>query len=112
MIGCGGYKLIDSYAKVTKCPYPIYTDPTLSLYKLFDFKRTLQTSAPGVPQKEYEKDLGSLWARTFSTIKVGLGQMGGLGGALSKGPADQNGGEMIIEKGRWPAIRWSCDIGC
>jgi len=41
IIGCGGPSLINMYKEATGCQYPIYTDPSRRLYRIFGMVRTL-----------------------------------------------------------------------
>lgn len=41
IIGCGGPSLINMYKEATACQYPIYTDPSRRLYKIFEMICTL-----------------------------------------------------------------------
>ena len=41
IIGCGSPSFIAKYQAELKCPFPIYTDPTRSLYATLDMQRTL-----------------------------------------------------------------------
>ena len=39
IIGSGGWQLIDHWVKESACPFPVYTDKSVKLYKLFNFQR-------------------------------------------------------------------------
>jgi hypothetical protein len=41
IIGCGNYSLIKSYVKETGAKYPIYANPSQSLFRSFELTRTL-----------------------------------------------------------------------
>ncbi|WEW55905.1 hypothetical protein PRK78_001340 [Emydomyces testavorans] len=90
IIGCGATSLIPMYAKVTSCPFPIYTDPTSRLYSIFGMTRTWSLG----PAPEY------LRHSTFSLVVKGISQ--GLkrtfnGDALKSGDMAQVGGEFLFE---------------
>ncbi|RXK38365.1 hypothetical protein M231_04407 [Tremella mesenterica] len=96
IIGCGSYQPIQAYQDLTNSPYPIYANPSLSLYTALQFSSKLAGSKKG-EEKEYEKDLGGLLSRTWTSLKNGPGKNFGHVGSV--GPKSQNGGEMIVEAG-------------
>ncbi|ORX39765.1 hypothetical protein BD324DRAFT_648394 [Kockovaella imperatae] len=93
VIGCGGYAPIKAYKSGSSDIYPIYANPSLSLYKLFDFTAKLKPEDPDNP-KEYTSDLGSSVQRVFTGLKVALKRIDHLN---SHGPIAQNGGEVVLE---------------
>jgi hypothetical protein len=97
IIGPGGSVPIATYIETSGSPYPIYGNPSLSLYRLFGFKSNLAGSKKG-EEKEYEKALGGMVVRTWSALKKGPFKH--LEHASQVGPKDQNGGEMVLEAGK------------
>ncbi|KAL4780388.1 Sodium:solute symporter family-domain-containing protein [Aspergillus varians] len=90
VVNCGDPGLIDFYAKESRCPYPIYSDPTRRLY---DALGMIRTWAIG-PQPEYisqglVRSAIEGMLQTLKHIPSGLG--------LKGGPADQTGGEFFFE---------------
>ena len=93
IIGCGNSSPIKTYIKDTQSPYPIYTNPSLSLYKLFGFGSKMS----GDGEREYIKEAGSSFKRTMDGVMGGLSHMEHV---MDAGPKGQNGGEMVLEEGR------------
>ncbi|KXT02722.1 hypothetical protein AC578_5430 [Pseudocercospora eumusae] len=96
LIGCGEPKCIPGYIERTSCPYPIYTDPSASIYKALGM--TYITIKPGPnPQPTYlqkpffKNVLDSMWNSIAS------------GHPLSAGPSAQNGGEWLFQGGE---VKW------
>jgi len=98
IIGCGSYHPISQYIANTSSPYPIYGDPSLSLYKDFEFKSSLTDKAKDDPEKDYMVGQGSTMARVLGGLKGALGDLGNMGNV---GPIAQNGGEVIIAPGEF-----------
>jgi hypothetical protein len=96
VVGCGSYHPIEQYISKTNSPYPIYTNPSLSLYKLFDFKSNLAGGAKNDPQKDYLKGQGSDISRAFGGLKDAIGDLKNLNNV---GPKSQNGGEVVFSAG-------------
>jgi hypothetical protein len=96
IIGCGTATPISTYLETTSSPYPIYSNPSIELYKLFDFKPNL-AQAPKGEEREYEKGLGSTLARLWGALKSGPGK--NIGHVGQTGPISQNGGEIVLEAG-------------
>lgn len=97
IIGCGDFNLIEQYARETKCPFPIYTDPTQKLHEIFELRRTLSL---GEKKPNYIKSsfLSNLLKSALSQITAGSNMFKG-------GDIQQVGGEYLIDKhGR---IIWS-----
>ena len=106
VIGCGGHQPIKTYATGSSSAYPIYANPSLSLYKLFSFTSNMVQEDSEHP-KEYTSDLGSNAQRWWVGVKDALRRIDHL---PSHGPIAQNGGEMVLERGEWessPFISWS-----
>ena len=98
IIGCGTHTPIPYYVEQTQSTYPIYACPSVELYKIFQFTNKLSGSKKG-EEKEYEKDLGSNLTRIWDSIWAGpVKHIEHVG---SVGPKSQNGGEIIIEAGKW-----------
>ncbi|KAI4914708.1 hypothetical protein J4E90_004740 [Alternaria incomplexa] len=93
IIGCGSYQPIDTYAANTSSKYPIYTDPSLRLHKLFQFKSNLAEGKAGDEQRDYMRNAGSTMSRIFGGIK---GALGNLQHVNSVGPKALNGGEVVL----------------
>jgi hypothetical protein len=96
IIGCGTYHPIASYIAKTSSPYPIYTNPSLSLYQSLEFKSSLAGESKEQPQRDYMKDQGSYVSRVMGGVKGALSDLGNLSNV---GPKSQNGGEVIISAG-------------
>ncbi|CAN9418207.1 unnamed protein product [Alternaria sp. RS040] len=93
VVGCGSYQPIDTYATNSSSKYPIYTDPTLRLHKLFKFKSNLAEGKAGDQQRDYMRNAGSTMSRIFGGIK---GALGNLQHVNSVGPKALNGGEVVL----------------
>jgi hypothetical protein len=76
--------------------YPIYTDPSLALHKIFKFKSNLSEGSG--EQKDYMRDAGSMMSRVFGGIK---GALGNLQHVNQTGPKALNGGEIVISAGEY-----------
>ncbi|KAL7422278.1 hypothetical protein Q5752_002924 [Cryptotrichosporon argae] len=94
IIGCGHPSFIPMYSDKTSSPYPVYANPSLSLYKAFGFRSSLAASKKG-EEKDYEKALGGVGKRTWDGIKAG--PLREPWNALKVGPKSQNGGEVVLE---------------
>ena len=104
IIGCGSYQPIDTYAANTSSKYQIYTDPSLRLHKLFQFKSNLAEGKAGDEQRDYMRNAGSTMSRIFGGIK---GALGNLQHVNSVGPKALNGGEVVLSAGKWSDVDWS-----
>ncbi|CAN9464378.1 hypothetical protein CC77DRAFT_1077345 [Alternaria alternata] len=93
VVGCGSHQPIDTYATNSSSKYPIYTDPTLRLHKLFKFKSNLAEGKAGDEQRDYMRNAGSTMSRIFGGIK---GALGNLQHVNSVGPKALNGGEVVL----------------
>ncbi|EGY19827.1 hypothetical protein VD0002_g5659 [Verticillium dahliae] len=90
VIGCGDPGLIQMYAETTNCPFPIYTDPTRSLYKKFEMTRTWDLgSKPAYMKKSMLKSTGSSIIQGLKQVTTGL--------ATKSGDFQQVGGEFLFE---------------
>jgi peroxiredoxin len=97
IIGCGQPNLIEQYVKDTKCPFPIYADPTQKLYDAFGMIRTLSL---GDKKPDYIKSsfLSNITKSAFNQLSAGTSMFQG-------GDIHQVGGEYLInEQGN---ILWS-----
>ncbi|KAI1270069.1 hypothetical protein F5Y18DRAFT_2721 [Xylariaceae sp. FL1019] len=91
VIGCGTPQLIDAYVKETKCPFPVYADPTRRLYQELGMVRTLSMGS----RPAYMKDR-TVAHTVLSGIKQGLKQV--KSGLVTKmGDSRQVGGEFLFE---------------
>lgn len=97
VIGCGTDHPIESYVAKTASPYPVYTNSSLSLYKLFDFQSSLAGESKDQPAKDYLQNSGSYTSRVLGGLK---GALADIGNVSNVGPKSQNGGEVIISAGR------------
>jgi hypothetical protein len=90
VIGCGNPDLIPMYTATTKCPFPIYADPTRKLYDYLGMTRTFS--------------LGSKPAYMHTSVLINSVQsiFQGIGAgkkALKGGDMKQVGGEFLFEDG-------------
>ncbi|KAK3365766.1 AhpC/TSA antioxidant enzyme-domain-containing protein [Lasiosphaeria ovina] len=90
VIGCGDPGLIEMYANETKCPFPIYSDPTRKLYSELGMIRTLAMGArPAyMTQNMIKSSIDSVF-QGLKQIRRGL--------ATKAGDARQIGGEFLFE---------------
>jgi hypothetical protein len=97
IIGCGSYQPIEQYITSTSSPYPVYANPSLSLYRAFEFKASFTDKAKDDPEKDYMVGQGSTVSRVLGgVLKSALGDLGNFG---NQGPMAQNGGEVIMTPG-------------
>lgn len=85
IIGCGDPVLIKDYAANTGAKYPIYADPSQSLYKLFGLVRNLKWG-----KKDPEYMSFGMFSGVIKGIAAGL-RAGS--NAFKSGDKQQNGGE-------------------
>ncbi|KAE9962293.1 hypothetical protein BLS_000565 [Venturia inaequalis] len=104
IIGCGADSLIPQYLKTTSCPYTLYTDPTASLYKIFNFGRTLEMGKePGYLKGKNMWELS--WGGMMQTIRTGWKARGG-------GDWMQVGGEFLFVREKETGDEeWRCKYG-
>ncbi|KAK0282971.1 hypothetical protein LTR35_006763 [Friedmanniomyces endolithicus] len=100
VIGCGQPDLIKHYKRFTSCPFPIFADPSRSLFK----KLGMSLSANiGRVRPEYMKDISApAWlAGQVSTVKKSLKDPEGIRkrDVLRGGNPMQIGGEFLFEDG-------------
>ena len=94
IVGCGKSAPIKLYMEQSSSLYPIYTNPSLSLYKLFQFNVNFGLGDTKNP-KAYTADLGSKSKQFWGSTWNGLMHVEHIN---SVGPKAQNGGEMILEQ--------------
>jgi hypothetical protein len=97
VIGCGSYQPIKTYAAQSASKYPIYTDPTLRLHEILNFKYSFSTGEKGDEQRDYMRDAGSVMARVWSGVKMAVGRLDHVNYV---GPKSLNGGEVVISAGK------------
>ena len=78
------------YVDATKCPFPVYTDPTRSLFEELGMTKTLALG----PKPAYMKK--SMWKSTLDSIAQGLRALP-KGNSLKSGDKRQVGGEFLFE---------------
>jgi len=91
VIGCGRPELIEMYTETTKCPFPIYAEPTRKLYDLLSMTRTLELG------KKPEYIQSNLFVTSVQSIVQSL-KTGSK--ALKGGDFKQVGGEFLFEDGK------------
>ncbi|KAF4467944.1 fmHP [Fusarium albosuccineum] len=90
VIGCGDPALIDMYIHETKCPFPVYTDPTRSLFHALGMTKTLQMGVkPAYMRKSMTRSI-------VDSIVQGVKQLP-TGNVLKMGDQRQVGGEFLFE---------------
>lgn len=90
VIGCGRPDLIPMYTETTKCPFPIYADPTRKLYDLLGMTRTFDLGAK--PEYMQTNVLINSVQSIFQGLSTGRK-------ALKGGDFKQVGGEFLFENG-------------
>ncbi|KAF2275737.1 uncharacterized protein EI97DRAFT_400083 [Westerdykella ornata] len=91
VIGCGRPELIDMYAETTKCPFPIYAEPTRKLYDILGMTRTYELG------KKPDYIHTNLFVSSVQSVVQGL-KTGNK--ALKGGDFKQAGGEFLFEHGK------------
>ncbi|KAK5992240.1 AhpC/TSA antioxidant enzyme domain-containing protein 1 [Cladobotryum mycophilum] len=90
VIGCGDPALIDMYVKETGCPFPVYTDPTRSLFDALGMMKTLNMGErPAYAKKSTAKGILDSIVQGLKFVPSGL--------ALKSGDSRQVGGEFLFE---------------
>ncbi|KAH6686952.1 AhpC/TSA antioxidant enzyme-domain-containing protein [Plectosphaerella plurivora] len=90
VIGCGDPALIQMYAETTNCPFPIYTDPTRSLFKTLGMTRTWDMGEkPAYIKKSFLSMTSGGIAQGLKKLTSGLATKGG--------DFKQVGGEFLFE---------------
>ncbi|KAI4225514.1 MAG: hypothetical protein L6R36_003863 [Xanthoria steineri] len=91
IVGCGQPELIPMYARETKCPYPIYADPSKKLYAELGMIRTLSLG-PKAPQYMQYSLPSAMIRSIYQNLKAGRS-------AFKGGDYFQVGGEFIFDDG-------------
>jgi hypothetical protein len=78
------------YIETTKCPFPVYADPTRKIYDIFGMTRTFQLGAK--PAYMHTNMLINSVQSVFQGLKTGKN-------ALKGGDMKQVGGEFLFENG-------------
>ncbi|KAM5352628.1 hypothetical protein ACJ41O_005350 [Fusarium nematophilum] len=90
VIGCGDPALIDMYVHETGCRFPVYTDPTRSIFDALGMSKTLQMGAkPAYMRKSMTRSI-------VDSIVQGVKQLP-TGNVLKMGDQRQVGGEFLFE---------------
>ncbi|EHK25668.1 uncharacterized protein TRIVIDRAFT_31809 [Trichoderma virens Gv29-8] len=90
VVGCGDPALIDMYAKETGCQFPIYTDPTRSLFDALGMVKTLNMgNKPAYAKKSTSRGIFDSIVQGLKHVPKGL--------ALKSGDHRQVGGEFLYE---------------
>ncbi|OAL51493.1 hypothetical protein IQ07DRAFT_620291 [Pyrenochaeta sp. DS3sAY3a] len=95
IISNGSYQPIDTYINTTSSAYAVYTDPTLRLHQIMQFKYALKEESSGEEKKDYMLNAGSTMTRIIGGVK---GAITNLQHVSYIGPKSLNGGEVIISK--------------
>ncbi|PHH86514.1 hypothetical protein CDD83_10122 [Cordyceps sp. RAO-2017] len=90
VVGCGDAALIDMYVEATRCPFPVYTDPTGALFDRLGMVKTLALG----PRPAYMRK--SMAKGVLDSIGQGLRHLPS-GLALRSGDHRQVGGEFLFE---------------
>ncbi|UNI20866.1 hypothetical protein JDV02_006915 [Purpureocillium takamizusanense] len=90
VVGCGDPALIDMYVEATECPFPVYTDPTRSLFDELGMVKTLALGAkPAYMKRGMLRTMADGIGQGLRSIPRGL--------ALKSGDQRQVGGEFLFE---------------
>ncbi|KAI5811379.1 AhpC/TSA antioxidant enzyme-domain-containing protein [Peziza echinospora] len=90
VVGCGSHTLIKNYISETRCPFPIYAEPTQRLHTILGMSRTLAIGE----KPKYLEGKGVL-----GMVKKGVAQGLTWGGAFKGGDIQQVGGEFLFVDG-------------
>ncbi|KAL6922133.1 hypothetical protein ACHAPO_002891 [Fusarium lateritium] len=90
VIGCGDPALIDMYVNETGCRFPVYTDPTRSIFDSLGMSKTLQMGAKPAYMRR------SMAHSIVGSIIQGVKQIP-TGNVLKMGDQRQVGGEFLFE---------------
>ncbi|KAI0373012.1 hypothetical protein BV20DRAFT_1014326 [Pilatotrama ljubarskyi] len=96
VIGCGDWKLIESYCETTGFSYPMYADPSRTLYTTLGLVESLDRTPAGQPKRSYlgKSFLGnvvkSIWDGPLKNPQyIGKqGKISQLGGDFIFGPGE------------------------
>ncbi|KAM4057804.1 ahpC/TSA antioxidant enzyme [Hirsutella rhossiliensis] len=90
VIGCGNPSLIDMYVETTKCPFPVYTDPTASLFNELGMVKTLALGPkPEYMRRPMIRGVVESIGQALRSVPSGM--------ALKSGDHRQVGGEFLFE---------------
>ncbi|KAJ6440259.1 fmHP [Purpureocillium lavendulum] len=90
VVGCGDPALIDMYVEATACPFPVYTDPTRSLFDELGMVKTLALGEkPAYMKRSMLRTMAEGISQGLRSIPRGL--------ALKSGDQRQVGGEFLFE---------------
>ncbi|KAH0566535.1 hypothetical protein GP486_000076 [Trichoglossum hirsutum] len=92
IVGCGRPELIPMYVEATKCPFPVYADPSRKLYDQLGMLRTLSL---GSRKPDYMRNsiLSGILRSMIQSLRSGTG-------AVKGGDLKQVGGEFMFEDGK------------
>ncbi|KAJ4133444.1 hypothetical protein NW768_005030 [Fusarium equiseti] len=90
VIGCGDPSLIDMYVNETGCRFPVYTDPTRSIFNKLGMSKTLQMGTKPAYMRR------SMAHSIVGSIVQGVKQIP-QGNVLKMGDQRQVGGEFLFE---------------
>ncbi|KAM0347769.1 hypothetical protein ACHAPU_004785 [Fusarium lateritium] len=90
VIGCGDPSLIDMYVNETGCRFPVYTDPTRSIFDALGMSKTLQMGSKPAYMRR------SMMHSIVGSIVQGVKQIPS-GNVLKMGDQRQVGGEFLFE---------------
>ncbi|KAM0198919.1 hypothetical protein ACHAPA_008537 [Fusarium lateritium] len=90
VIGCGDPALIDMYVNETGCRFPVYTDPTRSIFDSLGMSKTLQLGTKPAYMRR------SMMHSIVGSIVQGVKQIP-TGNVLKMGDQRQVGGEFLFE---------------
>ncbi|EIW70889.1 hypothetical protein TREMEDRAFT_18693, partial [Tremella mesenterica DSM 1558] len=90
IIGNGSYKMLAGYKKSFRCPFPIYTDPSLTLYRILGLTRQTTSTGPSSSSGDYlvQTPLQSTAQTLKRATKMSIS---------SPGSFSQIGGEFIFD---------------
>ncbi|KAL3422556.1 hypothetical protein PVAG01_06712 [Phlyctema vagabunda] len=90
VVGCGSPSLIPMYLEATKCPFPIYADPTKRLYQELGMTRTLNMGTrPDYQRSGLMVGVAKSMVQSLKQIKSGR--------VFQGGDYQQVGGEFLFE---------------
>ncbi|OJD35251.1 thioredoxin-like protein [Diplodia corticola] len=97
VVGCGSPSMIPAYKRYTGCPFPIFADPTRSLYRALGMSFSLDM---GSRRPEYMKDIAPPAWIAGQLKQVGQQtRVQGMRKAMRCGNWLQVGGEFLFEDG-------------
>lgn len=105
VVGCGRPSMIRYYRRVTRCPWPIYAEPSRRLFRKLGMGPTLDMGAHTHPEYLTEVGgVGAMWSRSLARIAKEYvdheaGQLSGWD-CVKGGNIFQVGGEFLFEGGQ------------